>query len=290
MLFVRARQFLILKYAAMRFLVMGLSYFFCCTAASAQQCDTFTIYFGRDSSELTTAAIANIDSMVSLHKKTPVRQLIVLGYADHTGDSMHNTSLSARRATRVKDHLVHKGLMAEMRMCSGQGEISRRRNDKDDLAADRKVLIIMQSVAGSGIVSHPPAKRAPTLSQQLDTLKINEAIVLKDIHFKDASPILMPSSEPYLLELYNYLAYHKSVSIKIEGHVCCFGPGSLTDDGTGLSALRARTINDFLVSNGIDQARIQYEGLGNANPLTHIELTEAHRELNRRVEIRVTIR
>lgn len=290
---------LVIIRSKIRSFVLAISCLFCCATAIAQHRDTFNIYFEKGRHELTDEATAEIDRIILSQKKIHYQQVTILGYADQTGNKAANNALSVRRAANAKDYLKKKGFTAPIQICTGRGAISRQQQNKEGFASDRKVQIITEYTRPSEISAKPLPKqifikplpkRTVTLTQQLDTLTLNETIVLKNIHFKYSSPILMPESEPYLMELYNYLAHRKSIRIKIEGHICCTGQYIVEDDGTGLSAQRARTINDFLVNHGIAQDRLQYEGMGSANPITEKELTEADRELNRRVEIRVLSR
>jgi hypothetical protein len=51
-----------------------------------------------------------------------------------------------------------------------------------------------------------------------------------------------------------------TLEILIGGHVCCF-------NDMRLSVLRAKTIYDYLVENGIDKSRMKYKGYGLSKPL-----------------------
>ena len=82
------------------------------------------------------------------------------------------------------------------------------------------------------------------------------------------------------------------LEIRIEGHICCQpGPNDGINNQTGLPNLsfaRAQAINDYLVENGIDQARVKYIGLGHSMPIyPYPEQNEEERTINRRVEIKI---
>ena len=74
------------------------------------------------------------------------------------------------------------------------------------------------------------------------------------------------------------------LKIKIEGHVCC-----LPDNYTyySLSENRARAVLDYLLDNGIDLSRMQYEGFGSSRKAVKPERTPEDQQKNRRVEIRI---
>jgi flagellar motor protein MotB len=52
----------------------------------------------------------------------------------------------------------------------------------------------------------------------------------------------------------------------------------------GLSVNRAKTIYNYLIENGIDPRRLEYEGLGGSRKLVD-EISDETRAMNRRVEI-----
>ncbi len=69
--------------------------------------------------------------------------------------------------------------------------------------------------------------------------------------------------------------------ILIVGHTCSLG----TDEyNQGLSERRAKTVYDYLASQGVDTSRLKWEGHGEREP-RYSNDTEASRQRNRRVEI-----
>ena len=62
-------------------------------------------------------------------------------------------------------------------------------------------------------------------------------------------------------------------------------------DRLDLSTQRAKAINNFLVSNGINEKRLTYKGFGSSDPIFPLpEKDEAQRAANRRVEIMIVSR
>jgi OOP family OmpA-OmpF porin len=52
----------------------------------------------------------------------------------------------------------------------------------------------------------------------------------------------------------------------------------------GLSVRRAKSVDDYLVLQGLAESRVSYRGVGEAQPIADNE-TAAGRALNRRVEL-----
>lgn len=74
------------------------------------------------------------------------------------------------------------------------------------------------------------------------------------------------------------------VEIRVEGHTDSSGSDAIN---LPLSNARAKRVRDYLVLNGLEMVNIQAQGYGSSRPLADNN-TEAGRNVNRRVEIRVT--
>ena len=95
-----------------------------------------------------------------------------------------------------------------------------------------------------------------------------------------------------MMELIDVMENNPNLEIAIEGHICCWhnnGDGLDLDLGTyNLSEMRAKTVYDLLIKNGIDARRLTYKGFGHSRVLfSYPEKTEEERIANRRVEIRI---
>jgi outer membrane protein OmpA-like peptidoglycan-associated protein len=71
------------------------------------------IYFDFDKDELTDEAIKELDDVYSLLRKNKAMYLEIDGHADIIGNGEYNVNLSQRRAQRVIDYLVKKGIAAD---------------------------------------------------------------------------------------------------------------------------------------------------------------------------------
>ena len=70
---------------------------------------------------------------------------------------------------------------------------------------------------------------------------------------------------------------------EISGHTDNVGK---TEDNMKLSQNRAKSVVDYLVSNGIAAQRLQYKGLGSSKPIADNTTVEG-KTLNRRTEFKV---
>jgi outer membrane protein OmpA-like peptidoglycan-associated protein len=103
---------------------------------------------------------------------------------------------------------------------------------------------------------------------------------LDNINFGTNSADLARESEHILREFAAYLKANPQLKVAIHGHTDNVG-----DDRANLllSENRAEAVNQFLVRQGIEGARLSYLGLGESKPVTTND-TPAGRALNRRTE------
>lgn len=81
-----------------------------------------TVNFNFDSSNLTSAAQANLDKLATVLKNNPETDINIYGYTDSKGSDAYNMKLSAERANSVKNYLVMKGITASRMVTMGRGE------------------------------------------------------------------------------------------------------------------------------------------------------------------------
>lgn len=80
------------------------------------------VNFGFDSSNLTSAAMANLDKLAEVLKNNPDTNINIYGHTDSKGSDEYNLSLSERRAAAVKSYLVSKGIASSRMLTMGVGE------------------------------------------------------------------------------------------------------------------------------------------------------------------------
>ena len=102
--------------------------------------------------------------------------------------------------------------------------------------------------------------------------------------FDTGSATLQPSSQEQLGNVANILKAYPNVHLKIGGYTDNSGDAGAN---MALSAARAKTVMDSLVSSGIDASRLSSEGYGDQFPVGD-NTTEEGRAQNRRIAMRVT--
>ena len=118
----------------------------------------------------------------------------------------------------------------------------------------------------------------------LDPLMNDTKISLKPIYFERAKPNILKNSFKELDYLVEILKLHPEVSIRIEGHTDNQGSPSTLQT---LSDQRAKEVQRYLIKNKISSTRIEAIGKGASTPISN-NTNEAGRQLNRRVEVRIT--
>jgi len=108
---------------------------------------------------------------------------------------------------------------------------------------------------------------------------------LDEIYFVGGKATIPEESYPRLKRLKDFLILNPSISIEVQGHVNDEGKRSITS--FKLSKKRADKIVEYLVSSGIDPARLSAVGFGNTRPIFPEPTSEEEREANRRVEIKI---
>jgi len=83
----------------------------------------FVVYFGFDKSNLTDTAVSTIEEVVAAVRQMGTMALSVVGHADRAGSVEYNQGLSERRARRVADALIERGVPAGAMTLAGRSEL-----------------------------------------------------------------------------------------------------------------------------------------------------------------------
>jgi outer membrane protein OmpA-like peptidoglycan-associated protein len=121
----------------------------------------------------------------------------------------------------------------------------------------------------------PPAPGAPEPTP-------SPGLVLDNVEFPTGKATLIGDSHSRLDVVVEYMAHKKSVRIEISGHTDDVGDKKANKL---LSQKRADAVRDYIVSKGIDRARIESVGYGDAKPAAP-NTTPEGRQKNRRIEAR----
>ena len=81
----------------------------------------FTVYFVFGQDELTDESRAGLDPVLREIARRAAPEITVIGHADQAGPERINDTLAARRAERVKDLLVQRGVSADRIVTAGRG-------------------------------------------------------------------------------------------------------------------------------------------------------------------------
>ncbi len=110
---------------------------------------------------------------------------------------------------------------------------------------------------------------------------IESKIAFKSLEFENGKADILPFMHNDLAKLGDFLTDHPEEKLKISGHTDSSGNEELN---LQLSQARAEAIKNYLINEyKIDSQRITALGFGSANPLME-EVTDEHKQLNRRVE------
>ena len=102
----------------------------------------------------------------------------------------------------------------------------------------------------------------------------------RNVQFETGSSVLKAGSNAILDQVVDILKRYSDYSVRISGHTDSSGGDDLN---LKLSKTRAKACNDYLVSKGINAARITHDGFGETRPVGN-NATPQGRALNRRTE------
>ncbi|MCH8319215.1 MAG: OmpA family protein, partial [Bacteroidetes bacterium] len=117
----------------------------------------------------------------------------------------------------------------------------------------------------------------------IDCAEVGKGIKFKNIYFDFNSYIKISQNKKELNFVRDVLIVCQKIAILIIGHADDVGTSAYNQK---LSEKRAKAAVDYLITIGIDPARLAYKGSGEDEPLVP-NITEENRRFNRRVEFHV---
>jgi hypothetical protein len=105
---------------------------------------------------------------------------------------------------------------------------------------------------------------------------------LLNIKFIEGKSKIQEDSYPEIDRLFKYLKENPNLTVVIRGHVCC-------GNNDRISKNRAKAVYRVLDRKGIARNRMQYIGMSNRDPLVFPEKSNADRQKNRRVDVKLMI-
>ncbi len=118
------------------------------------------------------------------------------------------------------------------------------------------------------------------LDVYLQPVKKGKSVVLNNIFFNTSSYQLEGKSRTELDKVVTFLQKNPDVRIEFGGHTDDVGADK---DNMQLSLKRAEAVYQYILSRGIDPARLKYKGYGETKPVAD-NATEEGRRQNRRIE------
>ncbi|WP_379091248.1 OmpA family protein [Pedobacter sp. UC225_65] len=124
----------------------------------------------------------------------------------------------------------------------------------------------------------------------LEPIVIDKPIVLENIFYEFDKAELTEASKVTLDNLYNVMVDNPNIEIELSAHTDIIGTEAYNLD---LSARRARSCVDYLVSKGVSESRMTWRGYGYSQPIAPNTTIDGKdnpegRALNRRTEFKVT--
>lgn len=146
------------------------------------------------------------------------------------------------------------------------------------------------AVAGAGIGAYMDAQerklREQTAGSGVDVIRDGDNLLLRmpsGITFAYNKADVQPQFQPTLNEVASVLAQYPKTYIDVLGHTDSDGSDAYNQT---LSERRAQSVADYLVSKGVQSARLATRGYGESQPIAS-NATEEGKAANRRVEIKI---
>ncbi len=119
----------------------------------------------------------------------------------------------------------------------------------------------------------------------MQKLEMGVVSVLRNLYFDFDKATFKQESYNELNKLERMMLQNPNLKVEIAGHTDVVGTKNYN---LFLSRKRAEAVKDFLTKKGIDSRRIKIVGYGSSRPLASNDDEKDGRELNRRVEFKVT--
>ncbi len=170
----------------------------------------------------------------------------------------------------------------EIRLPAGH-QYGVRAEAKDHVSENQN--IDLRNLKGDQVLDHNDFKLKPIEVETIAAVHIEEnaTITLNNIFFDFDSHQLRDNSKPELNRLATMMKQHASMQVEITGHTDASGPESYN---LGLSERRAKSVNAYIATQGIESNRIVVAFFGEAKPLVD-NTTKANQQKNRRVEFKI---
>ena len=140
---------------------------------------------------------------------------------------------------------------------------------------------LLGAVIGHYVCEEAPPPVPPAPPSAPPPAKAEPLVTLHGPQFDFNKATLKPGGKKMVDEAVTVMKDKPSMKVSVEGHTDSIGSDAYNQK---LSERRAQAVRDYMVSQGIDAARISVKGWGKTKPIASNK-TEAGRAENRRVEI-----
>lgn len=270
--------------------------------------EKYSVFF--DTNKYVLNSTENEEYTKWIKTNSKVKIIAINGFTDKDGSSELNDSLAQKRVDYIFNLVENKIAIRSDFKARSFGENHLQEQDKSknrrvdvyyilekDLHRENEILGIKdetKTVPSKPKIQYPDSFQVQnpngTVSdfaldkdfmQQLTIAKSGEKLQLKNLNFQFNTFAITNESRGKLYELLLVMMQNPKLKIQVQGHICCNSSGKET-----LSTQRAKAIKGFLISQGIDNARVTFQGFGSTQPLYPLpEKNEQERAANRRVEI-----
>lgn len=277
-----------------------------CFITNAQQ--QFIAYFDSNKFTLNKSETEKLNQWIKDHND--VKIVGANGFCDEDGSTIANDTLAQRRINTIFNIIKDKLNVRNDYKTRSFGELHQLSKNKaenrkvvlfyleqKDLSRENEILGIKNEIVSNiikekikfpekisfqnfdGTISEMPLDQE--FMATINESKSGSIFNIKNLNFVINTFIVVPESRARMYELLTVMQLNPTLTIEIQGHLCCN-----VDDKKDLSGQRAKAIYNFLVANDISKSRLSFKGFGGTRTLFPIpEKSEMERAANRRVEI-----
>jgi len=283
-------------------------FFFFASVATVLSQQQFSVFFDSNKFELTPKEKNNLNNWIKNNASAKI--VGIHGFTDEDGTSGFNDTLAKNRINFIFNIIKDKIKIRDDFKTRSFGELHNLSKikaenrkvtffylEEKDLIREDEILGIRKTVPTpeiKAIVQYPEKlsfenpdgsksefKLDVAFMKKMTDAAVGEKLKIENLNFQINTFIVIPASRGKMYELLLVLKNNPAMKIEIQGHLCC-----MPNDRLDLSTQRAKAINNFLVTNGINEKRLTFKGFGSTQPVYPIpEKDEAQRAANRRVEI-----
>lgn len=152
-----------------------------------------------------------------------------------------------------------------------------------DAGIFNQTLELVMYADGRVFVEKKSVEAITNLPEKISEEEINKTILINNIYFEKAKPIVLPESYPAIQKLAEVLLSRPRLYISIIGHTDNVGN---TEALKKLSEDRAIAIKKILLEKGVPDNRVSTQGYGSIKPIAPND-SEENKSKNRRVEIKI---